>query len=370
MSTSTPSTQTVTEKSDPWSGAQPYITDVLSKARDQSNAGGQYYPFSTVVPFSDQTKAGLAGYEGEATTQAQALTQGSAEHAHKTLAGDYKGGTSAINKVYDGGYDVSGQSFDQFRGGGTTPADSYLGETASGEFLNSNPHLDSVYDKVADRVTSGVGAQFSNSGMFGSTNHAGELADSLGDAATDIYAGNYARERQNQLSAAGTIQGAFDNSQGRALSATGAQTDIAQRNADRGATAAGILEGSEQQERNRQVQLTGLSPQLSNAQYSPYDRLMQSGQMREEQAGRTLEDAMSRHNFEQQQPWNDLANYSAIINGYSNIGGQSTQQSPLYRNRGAGLLGGAATGASLGSIIPGLGTGVGAAIGGLGGLLL
>lgn len=370
MSSGSPSTtQTVTERSDPWSGAQPYILDVMNKARSQSNQGGQYYPFSTVVPFSGQTQQGLAGYEGAGMDQAMALTQGSTDHAQKTLAGDYMGGSDAINKVYDGGFDVSGDGFNQFRQGGSTPASSYLDATARGDYLNNNPHLDSVYDKVASSITAGVGAQFGRSGMFGSTNHAEALGDSLGDAAIDIYAGNYARERQNQLGAASTIQGAYDNSQGRALSAAGAQSDIAQRNADRGAGAASMIEGSNQAERGRQAQLTALTPQLANASYQPYERMMQAGQMREEQAGRQLQDAMARHDFQQQQPWQDLANYSAIINGYSNIGGQSTQSTPLYRNRGAGLLGGAATGASIGSIIPGIGTGVGAAIGGLGGLL-
>jgi hypothetical protein len=44
--------------------------------------------------------------------------------------------------------------------------------------------------------------------------------------------------------------------------------------------------------------------------------------------------------------------------------GQSGTQN-LYRNRGAGLLGGALAGAELGSAIPVLGTGLGAIAGGL-----
>lgn len=49
-------------------------------------------------------------------------------------------------------------------------------------------------------------------------------------------------------------------------------------------------------------------------------------------------------------------------------GGTTSMTQPVNRNRGAGVLGGAATGAQIGSMIPGLGTGIGAGIGGLLGL--
>lgn len=58
---------------------------------------------------------------------------------------------------------------------------------------------------------------------------------------------------------------------------------------------------------------------------------------------------------------------SALTGQPANIGSTTTQ--PIYRNQGAGVLGGALAGAQLGSIVPGIGTGIGAGIGGLLGLL-
>ncbi len=67
---SQPKTQTVEQKSDPWGPAQPYLTDVMGQAKSiyQSGVGGQYYPFSTVVPFSNQSEQALQMQEQIATS--------------------------------------------------------------------------------------------------------------------------------------------------------------------------------------------------------------------------------------------------------------------------------------------------------------
>lgn len=66
--------------------------------------------------------------------------------------------------------------------------------------------------------------------------------------------------------------------------------------------------------------------------------------------------------FEQQAPWQQLQNYQNIVGGQP-YGSQTT--SPIYRNRGAGILGGAATGAAIGKMIPKIGPLLGAIGGGL-----
>lgn len=58
---------------------------------------------------------------------------------------------------------------------------------------------------------------------------------------------------------------------------------------------------------------------------------------------------------------------SALSGSLPNLGMSST--SPVYRNQGAGALGGALAGAQLGSLFPGVGTALGAGLGGLLGLL-
>jgi len=63
----------------------------------------------------------------------------------------------------------------------------------------------------------------------------------------------------------------------------------------------------------------------------------------------------------------NLGQYANIINPQATFGG--TTSNPMYRNQGAGLLGGAAAGAKLGSTFGPWGTGIGGVLGGiLGGL--
>jgi hypothetical protein len=71
------------------------------------------------------------------------------------------------------------------------------------------------------------------------------------------------------------------------------------------------------------------------------------------------------------EPWQRLARYANLIQG--NYGGTSTSTvtgTPARASIGAGMLGGAASGALAGTtIMPGWGTLLGAGVGALGGLL-
>jgi len=63
--TPTQSTATTTQSSAPWSGQQPYLTDVFSQAQNLYNSslagnGPQYYPTSTVQPFTDAQNQAIA----------------------------------------------------------------------------------------------------------------------------------------------------------------------------------------------------------------------------------------------------------------------------------------------------------------------
>lgn len=97
----------------------------------------------------------------------------------------------------------------------------------------------------------------------------------------------------------------------------------------------------------------GQIPQAFNFGSLPYQTQQDIGGQRQEQ-----------RLFEQQAPWQQLQNYQNIVGGQ--YGGTTTTTNPLYRNKGAGMLGGALGGAKLGSMIsPGWGTAIGAIGGGL-----
>jgi hypothetical protein len=73
---------------------------------------------------------------------------------------------------------------------------------------------------------------------------------------------------------------------------------------------------------------------------------------------------VNRRNFNEARDW-DIRNFD-IMRGASQLPGGSTQSQPLYNNGAAGFLGGAATGAGIGSMAGGpLGAGIGAVGGGV-----
>lgn len=90
---------------------------------------------------------------------------------------------------------------------GTTPTSAVLGPaeqgllaTIRGDYLNANPWLDATYQKAANQVLPGIEGYFSRAGRTGSASAADALSNAASKLATDIYGGNYARERgfQNQ----------------------------------------------------------------------------------------------------------------------------------------------------------------------------
>ena len=181
----------------------------------------------------------------------------------------------------------------------------------SGNYLSptSNPFLQGVANQVADNVTSQVQSQFSRAGRLGSGANQEILAKQLADSQNRLFADNFAAERQSQFDA---------------------------------------------------VQL---APQLAQADYDDISRLGQVGAAREDLEMAKLQDAIGRFDFEQQRPFLKLREYLGTLG--ANVPTTTAQTQPVFRNTGAGLLGGALQGARLGGMIPGVSTGFGAAAGGL-----
>lgn len=163
------STQTTVQKSDPWSAAQPALKNILGQAQSLYNQGGSYYPFSTVVPFSQQTIQGLQNIQDRAGQPNPIVGQSQ----------------SALSSLLSG--------------------NSNLQATANGDFLNNNPYLSGMFNAAKGDVIDAVNSQFSQANRTGSPAQYDYLTKQLGNLASNIYGQNYAQERQNQLSAASTL---------------------------------------------------------------------------------------------------------------------------------------------------------------------
>ena len=186
-----------------------------------------------------------------------------------------------------------------------------INKILQGQYLSptSNPYLQNLYNQMAGDVTSGVQSQFSKAGRLGSAANQAVLAQELGDLATKVYAPKYQQERANMMAA------------------------------------------------------TQLAPSLAAADYQDIQALGGVGQTKEAMEMAQIQDAMARFDFEQQKPYYKLREYLASIGAA--VPQTTSATKPVFRNTGAGLLGGAMQGAELAGLIPGMGAGWGAIGGGL-----
>lgn len=260
--------QTTVQKSEPWEGQKPYLNQVYQQAEGLRSTPQQYYPGSTVVPQSGQTLDALAAMENRARTGSPIQQAGN---------------------------------------------DQYLA-TLNGDYLNSNPYLDAMYNRAARPLTEQymnataptTQAAFAKAGRYGSgaydqaqSTNESNLGRALGELSTDIYGRSYESERQRQ--------------------------DQAMQNA----------------------------PQYSQGDYLDAMQLANVGSQYEQQAGLNLQDQVNRWNFQQQEPWTRLGNYASLVQG--DYGRTNTTTQPIYKQQSN----------PLGSVLGGIG-GLGLLAGGLG----
>jgi hypothetical protein len=189
----------------------------------------------------------------------------------------------------------------------TQAGQGYAQDTLQGKYLDQgNPWLDATFNRAAQATQAAGEAQYAGTGRNVQAG-APQRTDMLTGLATQIYGG------------------AFDA------------------------------------ERNRQQGVLPYVSPLAEADYRDLAALQGVGGQVEDLSGRYMEDAARRWDTEQNRPGNTLDSYLQRIGG--NMG--STQSTPIYRNRGAGAVGGAVSGAQLGSSFGPWGTAIGAIGGGL-----
>lgn len=280
---------------DPWVGQQPYLKTGFQQAQNLLNAGGpQYYPGQTYTPFSPQMQQALG------------------------LMGQRSGG-SPVESAMQGYVTNSLAQNNQF-----SPGIQSLLDTSGGSFLNANPYLDQMFgqasravsDQWKDTVMPGINASFAGAGGANSGierelafDSARTLGDTLGGLATNIYGGNYANERGLMMDASSQLGDLYSRNQG--LAAT-------------------------------------LAPTAAGLDWQNLDRLYQAGALgREDQMG-ALQSDIDRWNYQQNQPYDNLARYMQNIGG--GYGSQSTTQAQSGSQL-MGALGGGLAGAGLASSI-------------------
>lgn len=274
--------------STPWGPLQPYLTDAYSQAQNLYNSGGpDYFPNATYTNFSPQTQMAMQLGENRALygSQFDPMAGNVAMQAMQGNNGFTQAGTGMLQQ---GGLGM-GQ----------------LQSTMQGNYLNSNPYLDSMFNAAArgvnqqyqNNVMPGVNATFGSGGRTGSMAHqtAMDMANtgynnSMTDMAANIYGNNYAQERQNQLGAA--------NSMGQM-----------------GANLASGYNALGNSNFNQQMGGANLGMTLGDQDWRNIGMLGQIGSTVEGKGQEMLNDQMARFNFYQNRPEQQFSNYTAWLNG-------------------------------------------------------
>lgn len=224
---------------------------------------------------------------------------------------------------------------------GNQAGQNQLNYMASGALMDpsSNPYLTQYYNAAATPmmqnyqqvVAPNLLQQAAQSGTLGSAgmaqgfqNAQSQLANSLGNLSANIFEPAYQQGLQATQNAANTLYGGQQSAANQLLGAQsgaanqllGMQTGAANQLAGLQANAAGQLYGGQQNAANTLMQMpydaanaglqgilssTAQMPGLAQAQYLPYQQLLQSGQLGQTQAQNVLNAA--QQNLNQQANW-------------------------------------------------------------------
>ena len=303
----------VTTVQQPWAAQADHLRSAFQQARLLAQTPLQYFPGQTFAGFTPQQEMALG------LTEARARGGSPYERAF----GQYL--TGALQQpnvnVAPGAYGA------QQAISGLTPGQQSLGGFASGQGIN--PYLDAQFEAASrglgthfrENVLPSVGAQFGGAGRTGSGAHhqavrqaQQEFGRTSRDLAADIYGRGYEAERGRQLSAAQSLQ----------------------QGGLRGIDALTNLYGQIGQQR---LGAAGLVPSAQAVDYANIDRLYGAGQRVQDLDQARIQDQINRWNFLQQQPWQQLERYSALIQNRPWGGSTTTTGASPYPPVGQQIVG-------------------------------
>lgn len=191
----------------------------------------------------------------------------------------------------------------------TAPGQDILSQWADPSKIN--PYLNAQYKAASQPVIDSVNAQFSLGSRTGSTANQNALTDRLGALSASIYAPGYENAANRSVGAANMLTDNYNKQAGQRI-------------------AAGTL-----------------APALAGQDYTDLQNLLNVGQKYDTQAGNYVNDALTRWNYGQEQPWNLLKNYAGAVTGLGGLGSSSTSSStaptqsivPNLLGAGVNLLG-------------------------------
>lgn len=348
----------------------PYLKEGLSVARGLflNQPGPQLYPGQMYVSPSQQTLSALSAQEAIASSPNAALIGSQGAFLQGLNAPTY--GQENLQNLYSLGATQPGLSaYQRAMQGAFTPETAGLegvaqgfGNVAAGQFLTGSPYQQQlieqstrpIREQFLEQTLPALQSQFSRAGRYGSGAQERAIgaatesaARAIGDIATQIGQQTYTQERGFQEAArgaqanvlgqvAGLQQQGFGNILAGAQGLQGAQAQ--QFGQQFGAAQA--LAGAQQQALQTRLGTAAQAPQFYAQQFLPSQALAQVGAQREAIAGQPLQEAITRYNYAQQLPYQQLGGYLSSVYG-SPLGSLTAmpqqQGNSFLSNLGAGV---------------------------------
>lgn len=207
-------------------------------------------------------------------------------------------------------------------------ASDYLTGTARGDYLNGSPYLDSVISKGAGDIANQTNNMFASGGRYGSGANQGVLSDSIAKYSNDLRNQNYQAERQNQLSAANSLESAQQGRFGLQNSALSGASGANQ-----------AASGIENQGINNVLGMISQLPTIQNNKVFDAQQQQGVGSQIDNRTQQALQNAINQWQQGDMEAWSRLG--GLITAGMGSAGSYGTQSGTTTQNNGGlGALGG------------------------------
>lgn len=231
----------------------------------------------------------------------------------------------------------------------------------------SNPYVDAQVNKAQTDLTNqyaagtaaSTNAQFRNAGAFGGSaqqetqqQNQNQLANALTNVSTQMYGNDYANTQAAAGQQAALNTGTALQNQSNNLNYTQQQNSLNSQNY--------------QNAQSNALQGASLAPGLNQAGYYGADQALQAGNTAQQTNQNQLGAQYQQWYNQAYSPYQQLGVLQSALSGALGAGAQGvTTNTQSSGNQGMSALGGAASGAAMGSMFGPIGTGVGAVGGGL-----